>query len=93
MAEGGFWGNLFSSTPYVFACHHAPNIDYSRSRSRDCAAGHLQPNGSVAECGAVAIVGACESMCQPLTNSGKYYPSCTGPQGTPSTAVITTFLM
>jgi hypothetical protein len=93
MAEGAFWGNLFSSTPYVFACHYSPNIDYSRSQSRDCAAGHLQPNGSVAECGIVDIVGACEALCQPLTNSGKYYPSCTGPDGVSSAAVMTTFLM
>jgi hypothetical protein len=93
MAEGAFWGNLFSSTPYVFACHYSPNRDYSRSQSRDCAAGHLNPNGSLVECGIVDIAGACESLCQPLTNSGQYYPTCVGPDGMPSSAVITTFLM
>jgi hypothetical protein len=93
MNEGAFWGNVFSSTPRLFACHYGPNQDYSRSQMRDCAAGHLQNNGNVAECGAIDIVGSCEALCKPLNNLGQYYPECTGPDGVASTTVITTFLM
>jgi hypothetical protein len=93
MNEGAFWGNLFASTPYVYACHYGPNKAYSRSQSRDCAAGHLLTDGSIAECGMIEIVGACESVCEPMTEQGKFYPSCTAPGGDANTAVITTFLM
>jgi hypothetical protein len=93
MAEGAFWGNLFSASPYLFTCHYGPNVTHSRGEMRDCAAGHVQPNGTIAECGILDIVGACESVCQPLHNQGKYYPGCVGPDGATSTAVITTFLM
>ncbi|MCK6590445.1 MAG: hypothetical protein HUU21_14030 [Polyangiaceae bacterium] len=93
MEEGAFWGNLFSSTPRLFACYYGPNADYARSQLRDCAAGHVEPNGGISECGIVEIVGACEDVCQSLHNSGKYRPKCQAPGATSSNNVITTFLM
>jgi hypothetical protein len=90
--EGAFWGNVFSSTPHAYACFYGPNQDYSRSQQRDCAAGHLQADGSIAECGIIQIVGACEKQCQSLNMVGQYYSSCVGPSG-PNKSIITTFLM
>jgi len=98
--EGAFWGNLFGSAPYLRACHFAPNLSYSRTKYRDCAVGHLKPNGTIESCGPIARHGTCldESgngqswtPCKSL-NSGDYYQACLRPDGSESDRVVTTWL-
>jgi hypothetical protein len=93
--EGAFWGNLFTSSPYLNACYDDANRSYARSLSRECAAGHLDSGGAVQQCGMISIRGSCAAYCQQLNTNGMYYPSCvnnlTGiPEST--TRVITVFL-
>jgi len=73
--EGAFWGNLFSSTPYLRACYDWPNVLYSRSVHRECAAGHVE-NDTVHECGMLVITGPCQTTCLTPSADG-YYSSCT----------------
>lgn len=77
--EGAFWGNLFSTTPFLRACYDADNVAHSRFKHRDCAAGHDE-NGTVLECGIIAIVGSCQQTCLAPAEDG-YYPSCTVASG------------
>ena len=72
--EGAFWGNLFSATPFLRACYDADNVEHSRLRHRDCATGHVE-NGTVLQCGIIAITGSCQQTCLAPTEGG-YYPSC-----------------
>ncbi len=93
--EGAFWGNLFSSTPFLRACYDSTNVAHSRAQHRDCAVGHLE-NGTVIECGMIAITGPCQQTCIAPNNVG-YYPNCTGaaggaPGSVPAQRVITVFL-
>lgn len=62
MQEGAFWGNIFASDPYVTACYDAENVDHSRSKKRDCAAGHLEGT-TVSDCGPITRVGPCSGAC------------------------------
>jgi hypothetical protein len=91
--EGAFWGNLFASTPKLYACHASANVAYARSLQRDCAAGHVDGQ-NVVECGIIEIVGSCEDSCDPLKSSGQYHRHCGDPaQPTQKTGnVITVFL-
>jgi hypothetical protein len=93
MIEGAFWGNVFAAKPRAYACFYGPNRPYSRAQRRDCAAGHVEADGTISECGIIEIVGPCEAQCQPFKGQGQYYPSCTGPMATTSSAVLTTFLL
>jgi hypothetical protein len=77
--EGGFWGNLFAATPYLRACYTTSNVANSRSYKRDCAAGHLNADGTISPCGMIQILGPCESYCKTLNGAGQYYPDCTDP--------------
>lgn len=90
--EGAFWGNLFTGTPELFACHEPLNIDHSREKKRDCAAGHV--NGAdVVDCGIIHIVGACGSRCAPDAGGGTYFESCNPAPMEPNQAeVITVWL-
>ncbi len=84
--EGAFWGNLFASTPALYACHIGSNIDFSRSRMRDCAAGHLEDE-VITPCGMIQIVGDCRDVCDTNLLGIGAYPSCgSNPQA------ITTYL-
>ena len=74
--EGAFWGNLFAPTPWLKACHYGPNVEHSRELLRDCAAGHLDANGNILECGIIDIVGSCQAACDPLDLSGLLHPNC-----------------
>jgi hypothetical protein len=74
--EGAFWGNLFGAAPHVYACHYSPNTTYSRLKMRDCAAGHVDPDGSITECGVIEIVGACETYCSGIDPNNYHYKSC-----------------
>lgn len=93
--EGAFWGNLFTASPYLHACYYEPNRSYARTMLRECAAGHLDADGRVLECGIIRILGACEDHCLPLNPRGMYYPTCannlSGPPA-PATKVITVFI-
>ena len=73
--EGAFWGNIFGASPRVFACHDAANIDHSRQKLRDCAAGHVE-GGDVVECGLIEIVGPCDAHCATSPANGAYFGSC-----------------
>jgi hypothetical protein len=93
-SEGAFWGNLFGTAPQVYSCYTSPNIANSRLRLRDCAAGHQNADGTIAECGVLHIVGACETYCGGLDPNDYHYKSCaTVPSGDDATTrVITVYL-
>jgi len=74
--EGAFWGNIFSSNPYINACYQKNNVDNSRALGRDCAAGHLLSDGTVEECGIINIVGECKNVCKKYSASRGYYEDC-----------------
>ena len=91
--EGAFFGNLFLESPLIYACYKPQSQAHSRSLSRDCAAGHIDSNGNVVECGPIQILGSCADYCAPLDAGGLYYPSCGRVAGGASIVnVITTFL-
>jgi hypothetical protein len=79
--EGAFWGNLFTPTPWLNACYFGPDVSNSRAHLRDCAAGHVNANGSVSQCGMIRIVGDCSLYCQLLDPAGQFYPSCVDQPG------------
>jgi hypothetical protein len=93
--EGAFWGNLFTSAPYLNACYNAPNVDLSRQAKRECAAGHLE-NGQTLPCGPIVLRGSCANWCQTVNGAGQYYPSCVDKPGVPNSPttkdVVTTAL-
>jgi hypothetical protein len=74
--EGAFWGNLWAPTPYINACYVGTNVANSRAQFRDCAAGHLNSDGTVAQCGIINIVGSCASVCKKFSKSRGYYEDC-----------------
>ncbi|MBK9264518.1 MAG: hypothetical protein IPM54_32625 [Polyangiaceae bacterium] len=74
--EGAFWGNLWASQPYLNACYMSSNVDNSRDQQRDCAAGHVLPDGSIEQCGIIDIVGSCSSVCKKFNSSRGYYEDC-----------------
>jgi hypothetical protein len=90
--EGAFWGNLFTSSPAIYACDKTADDSHSRSLYRDCAAGHLNADGTLTSCGMLQRVGSCDTHCAPL-GDGHYHPSCsaTGDAGA-GMPVITVFL-
>lgn len=93
--EGAFWGNLWAPTPFLHACYNSATVANSRAWKRDCAAGHLNADGTVSDCGMIDIVGPCSTACQNLSSTGQYYPSCTERPGQTSATtefVITTAL-
>jgi hypothetical protein len=91
--EGGFWGNLFpSSNPRLNACYTGANVDHSRAAYRECAAGHLNTDGTISSCGIIRILGACERSCKPLDGAGQFYPECTDAAGHKTKEVATTAL-
>jgi hypothetical protein len=93
--EGAFWGNLFTASPYLNTCYFYANVNHSWQAQRDCAMGHLDGQ-QVLMCGMMTLRGTCKDVCQKLSTSGQYYPSCPdnpAVQHSPTTsAVITTAL-
>lgn len=90
--EGAFWGDIFDGTPQLFACHQSANIANSRSKLRDCAAGHWIIEGYL-ECAHIAIVGDCDTLCDALDSTDFYRPRCDDDELEASTTdVITVFL-
>lgn len=77
--EGAFFGNLFTATPHVYACHYDPNVSLARSLSRDCAAGHVGADGQVTGCGGIEILGSCDDWCHNLDNHERWYHDCDDP--------------
>lgn len=99
--EGAFWGNLFSSTPYLRACYSPAGVARARALKRDCAAGHLGVDpGSGASttqaCGPIAIAGSCDKVCSVVSTNGGFYSQCLDNPEISSTArtdqVVTSFL-
>jgi len=74
--EGAFWGDLWSSNPYINACYNSANRNNSRAQHRDCAAGHLNPDGTINECGIINIVGDCSSVCKEYNRWRGFYEDC-----------------
>ncbi len=89
--EGAFWGNLFASTPYLRACYQVEHAAHSRALLRDCAAGHLEQNGSVSACGMISLLGDCDLLCAKLDAEGAT-PECHDPTHGPTPYVLTTAL-
>ncbi|WP_437477591.1 hypothetical protein WME75_28600 [Sorangium sp. So ce1014] len=99
--EGAFWGNLFSSTPYLRACYSPAGVARARTLQRDCAAGHLDVNpgtgaSTTQACGPIAIVGSCDTVCSGVSNNGGFYSQCLENPAISSTVrtdqVVTSFL-
>lgn len=93
--EGAFWGNLFQSSPTAYACSYGPDDTYSRSRDRDCAAGHVNADQTLSSCGIIERLGSCATHCGTPTESGGYYPSCQSDladSGTATSHVVTIYL-
>ena len=94
--EGAFWGNIFASTPYAYSCNNVPNDSYSQSLLRDCAAGHLDAQNNLVDCGMIHRVGSCATYCSHHNkNTTDYYWKCeTVPGGSNNKkdAVVTVFL-
>ncbi|WP_437995676.1 hypothetical protein WMF26_31150 [Sorangium sp. So ce185] len=99
--EGAFWGNVFSSTPYLHACYSPAGVTRARAMERDCAAGHLSVDPvtgatTAQPCGTLAIVGSCDAVCNQVNADGGYYTGCLDqPVVSPSartSSVITSFL-
>ncbi|MFT3767983.1 MAG: hypothetical protein QM820_21235 [Minicystis sp.] len=92
--EGAFWGNLFTSSPYLYACYNAANEQTARAALRVCATGVLADGGQLLPCGAIALAGACDAVCPNLGGGGKFYTSCSDPPGSSGSTnvVITTAL-
>ncbi|MDI1432900.1 hypothetical protein QHF89_25605 [Polyangium sorediatum] len=75
--EGAFWGNLWDEDgSYLHSCYNSATVAHSRSKYRACAAGHLNPDNSVVECGIIDIVGPCDTVCEPVNGETGAYPSC-----------------
>jgi hypothetical protein len=79
--EGAFWGNLFAPAPYLRACYRAENVAHSRSMMRDCAAGHVNADGTIAQCGLLHSVGSCTTVCKKILKAGGYYTHCDAEAG------------
>jgi hypothetical protein len=92
LQEGVFFGNLFTPTPTIYSCFNADHVEFSRARNRDCAAGHLNPDGSVVDCGIIQRLGPCSRWCASQDPKDGYYTSCRNPQGTQLGEVFTIFL-
>jgi hypothetical protein len=92
MEEGAFWGDLFDSTPQLYACYKETNVAHSRSKLRECAAGHVTQSGIV-ECGSIMITGSCDSICDAIDSNGYYRPRCLDVEtGTMTDDLVTVFL-
>jgi hypothetical protein len=75
--EGAFWGNLFTSTPALYACHLPADDAHSRAAQRDCAAGHIVPEtGAVVPCGIIQLLGSCEEYCSPPIDGDPSHAAC-----------------
>lgn len=93
--EGAFWGNVFTTTPFLNACFDAANVASSRAHLRECAAGHANPDGTVSGCGIIRLAGDCAAVCAPVDGAGRYYPSCLdGPRASgPATSHVITIAL
>lgn len=80
MLEGAFWGNLFTSSPALFACDDPAGDDNARSASRVCAAGVLDGSGTLTGCENIQRVGSCTNACGDIGAAG-YYAGCSPAQG------------
>ncbi len=92
MQEGAFFGNVFASTPTAFACDYLTDDDYSQSLDRDCAAGHIDDLGNLESCPNVQRVGSCDALGCTLDDTGTFYTSCQGPDGSTTDQVVTVYL-
>lgn len=86
--EGAFFGNIFSSTPKMYACYEDSTVELARAMNRDCAAGHVDENGQVVDCGGIEILGSCDDWCHNLDNHERWYHHCDDPDGTSSGAAV-----
>lgn len=73
--EGAFWGNIYAATPYLKSCYDDANVDNSRNRQRECAAGYLDGEDTL-ECGIIDITGSCSSICSAPGQTGDGFPAC-----------------
>jgi hypothetical protein len=74
--EGAFWGNLFSSTPAIYACYNPATVANSRADQRDCATGYLSSTGQTLPCGPIQLTGSCDTQCDGFDTAGQYYTGC-----------------
>jgi hypothetical protein len=74
--EGAFWGNLFSSSPGLYACYNPANVAHSRADQRDCATGYLDSAGQLHSCGPIVLTGSCDDQCLAFDPWGQFYVGC-----------------
>jgi hypothetical protein len=79
--EGAFWGNIFGEDPYLNSCYKTSNVAYSRGLFRDCATGHVRPDGTTEDCGIINVAGPCEQVCRGYSPASGYYGRCTDRPG------------
>jgi hypothetical protein len=90
--EGAFFGNLFGTNPAIYACDNPDQVAAARAHYRDCAAGHVNADGSITGCGIIQRLGSCLSWCTDQDPTGGYYSRCRDPQGTERGEIVTIFL-
>ncbi|MFT3767982.1 MAG: hypothetical protein QM820_21230 [Minicystis sp.] len=89
--EGAFWGNIFASSPGLYACYDATNVAHSRAALRECATGHLTSLGVVLPCGPIALTGSCASVCGSFDSTIGTYTACNDPPtGSTTTQALVT---
>lgn len=77
--EGAFWGNIYTATPSVHACHSTPDDENSRSHHRDCATGQLDANGTLVPCGIIQLAGDCSTACTTMNATNQFWSACGSP--------------
>jgi hypothetical protein len=74
--EGAFWGNLFASTPSLYACYDPANAANSNADNRVCATGYTEADGQVAPCGMITLTGPCDEQCDWFDEQAQLYLGC-----------------
>jgi hypothetical protein len=91
--EGAFFGNLFGTSPAVYSCDDPGQVAAARARYRDCAAGHVNADGSIVSCSIIQRLGPCSSWCADQNPTDGFFSRCQDPQaGIESSEVITVYL-
>ena len=103
--EGVFFGNLFASTPRIYACFDPVSMVPSQLAHRVCAQPDLlalNPSDLLSgyDCGPIHVIGPCFGLvglslvgvCDHEDFTSRYLDDCTPPGGSQPVASITTFL-
>jgi hypothetical protein len=96
--EGAFWGNIFTTTPSLYACVVPADAAHSEAAQRYCATGYPDPTtGAIQSCGIITLAGSCNTLCNKFDASSHAYTGCVqqpaaGTNSAKTSLVITTAL-